>query len=148
MRRIIYISTSAVATIAFGTMGLLYLYGQMTQKGPFPGVERFLGWTAIGAMIISLVAQARSMNPTSRQTIRRIILIQIGTGLFAGLGILTMLLAGTDSSIGRAAIYATLAIAVLGASFAMAYGYSLPWTAQDRAVSRTAVKHDPTSKSK
>src|SRR5262245_63786082 len=111
MRRIIYVTASAVATIAFGGLGLLNLYGQMTQKGPFPGFERFLSWTATGAVIIALVTQARSMNPASRQTIRRIILIQIGTGLFAGLGILTILLAGTDSSIGRAAIYVTLAIA-------------------------------------
>jgi hypothetical protein len=147
MRRIFYIIASAVATIACGALGLLYLYGQITQKGPFPGVERFLGWTATGAIIISLVAQARSLNATSRQTIRRIILIQIGSGLFAGLGILTMLLAGTDSSIGRTAIYGTLAIAALGAGFSMAYGSSLAWTAQDKALGRTAVEHDPTSKS-
>ena len=64
------------------------------------------------------------MNPDVLKTLKTMLLLQIG-GLLTGAGLLTVIVVGPESGIGRIAIYVILAIAALGAGFGMALGYSL-----------------------
>jgi hypothetical protein len=65
------------------------------------------------------------MSPDERKTLKTMLLLQVGGFLLAGVGLLTLMLAGPESGVGRAAIYVILAIAAPGAGFGMALGYSL-----------------------
>lgn len=80
------------------------------------------------------------MNQEIRKTILKITVIQIAMFIFAGLGILVLSLAGTESPLGRVALYSILGVTTCGTGFTMSYALSLSW-------SRAAARQDGTTSS-
>src|SRR5579862_8623934 len=118
MRRTIHLTARAIAAAA----SICALYVIVSQDELNRGWIFY--WTAMCAIGVARVTELWAVNSATRATIWRIIGVLVVTGIFSGLGILVVMVAGPDSAIGRAATYATLGIWALGTGFGMAYGYS------------------------